>query len=235
MSPKITIICDRCGKPFERWPSHVHEDQPNYCSPKCQNAARRERVTVTCQTCGEEFELAPSRIRESGNYCSPECAYEARRLHLGEPPFCACGCGQPVTSTRHGEWCKYIHGHSFRGRHHSSETRKKLSEIGLQMSQERSERIRGENNPVWRGGHRDVYFQERKEAGWNWWQARKMRESLISKCGHVCERCRATDVDLELHHIDHDLFNNDPENFQLLCRGCHAKVTAEFVAAENAS
>ncbi len=239
--PKINLTCcnPECDNSVERWPSRLAESRIVYCSRECQEAARRKRVMVTCEYCGTAFELVPSRVSDNGNYCCPEHFYaaqeEQRAKELGPPPLCACGCGNLIESTRHGEWCQYIHGHNWRGREHSAEAREKMSKAGLEQSQERSKRVRGENNPMWRGGHREVYFQERKEAGWNWWQAKKMRDKLIAERGHTCQYCGDTNVDLELHHVDHDLFHNTPDNFQLLCRPCHVITTAEFIAAEQAS
>lgn len=41
----------------------------------------------------------------------------------------------------------------------------------------------------------------------------------------VCAVCGNEDVDiLEVHHIDCDHFNNDPDNLIILCANHHAKV-----------
>jgi len=232
--PKVKVRCENCGCITEKWPSQLRRAKHVYCSPGCQQEARRKRIQVVCETCGKTFERVPSQIKEDGNYCSPACAYEARCLDLGEAPLCACGCGQQVTGKRRGQWCLYLHGHSFRGKHHTEETRKELSKIGLQMSHERAERIRGDKNPVWRGGgrHQD-YDHEKQASGFNWWQRQKTRERLITERGHQCETCDATTKPLELHHIDHDISHNKDDNLILVCRSCQMKATAEFVKVEH--
>lgn len=229
------VKCDFCGIEIERSLSRLKSSKNHYCCPEHQRLGRRKRVYLTCDNCGKVFERALSRIHDTGNYCSVKCVYEARKIIFREPPLCRCGCGQPVKSTRNGEWCKYIHGHNFRGKKHTTETREKIRQSALCQSERRAEHIRGENNPMWRGGHRAVYAQECKEAGWNWWHAKKMKKALVSERGHKCERCGATDIDLELHHIDHNLSHNQPDNFQLLCHSCHVKITYEFIQTETTS
>lgn len=39
-----------------------------------------------------------------------------------------------------------------------------------------------------------------------------------------CERCGATDVRIEVHHIDKDWRNNNPDNLQVLCSQCHRHI-----------
>ena len=50
---------------------------------------------------------------------------------------------------------------------------------------------------------------------------------LIKLRGHKCELCLNIDwlgrpIPLELHHLNGDRTNNQPENLQLLCCNCHA-------------
>lgn len=39
--------------------------------------------------------------------------------------------------------------------------------------------------------------------------------------GPACERCGATENGLHVHHRDHNITNNAPENLETLCVGCH--------------
>jgi methionyl-tRNA synthetase len=127
----------------------------------------------------------------------------------------------------------YLHGHNFRGQTHSSETKERLRKIALEQSEERSERMKGENNPMWRDGHREKYNKERLDSGFNSYQRRKTRKRLIKERGRQCERCETTADPLELHHIDHDLYHNNDDNLLLVCRSCQMKYTAEFIAAQR--
>ena len=42
-------------------------------------------------------------------------------------PLCGCGCGQ-FTNFRKGKFNRFIHGHSRRGKHHTIEAKRKVSE-----------------------------------------------------------------------------------------------------------
>jgi len=52
----------------------------------------------------------------------------------------------------------------------------------------------------------------------------KVRGEKIEAIG-ACEKCGARGIDrFELHHIDFDRTNNDPDNFMLVCPSCHKKL-----------
>jgi len=38
-----------------------------------------------------------------------------------------------------------------------------------------------------------------------------------------CEECGAIDIRLDVHHIDHNKSNNNPDNLRMLCVRCHAR------------
>jgi len=236
---KIRLRCCNpdCNNTVERWPSRLEHSRIVYCSIECQAVGRQKRETVTCEYCGKQFERLPFRVNENGNYCCREhwhaALHEESVKDLGPRPVCACGCGEYVESTRHGKWCQYIHGHNYRGHKHPESVREKMREAALARREAQAERIRGPNNPMWRGGREQVYQDERKNAGWNSWHADKMRSKLIAERGNCCERCGKDNIKLELHHIDHNLAHNAPDNFQLLCRDCHAKITYEFIEQER--
>ena len=61
-------------------------------------------------------------------------------------------------------------------------------------------------------------------------QSNKVRKKLLDEGykEHRCECCQLTEwlnepIPLELHHRDDNRFNNELNNFQLLCPNCHAK------------
>lgn len=60
-------------------------------------------------------------------------------------------------------------------------------------------------------------------------QSNKVRKKLLKENikEYKCERCGLSSwlgqpIPLELHHIDGNKFNNNIDNFQLLCPNCHA-------------
>ncbi len=144
---------------------------------------------------------------------------------------CKCGCGQTLLKY-HLKWGyerKYICGHQRRGKKHSKETRKKISEAksgcvvwnkgkkglqvawnkGIPCSEETKRKIseaqKGEKNHNWKGGtannSRDI--------------ARKIYQDH-----HKMTLFREVDV----HHIDHDPFNNEISNLQAIWHGDHTKL-----------
>lgn len=68
----------------------------------------------------------------------------------------------------------------------------------------------GENNPNWKGGK--VGSQQHTRTAYRTYRKQ-------------CAICNCTDEDiLEVHHIDLNHLNNDPDNLIILCANHHAKV-----------
>ena len=221
---QLDLTCPVCGKSFQRPSYRIKEGQKSYCSPACQNKGRQITVKVFCATCGKEFAINPSRVRDTFNFCSPECFYESRKISYGEAPLCACGCGLPVTRDFGGTWHKFIHGHNFTGKKHSSETRVKLSQAAKRRSAEQSQRIRGEKNPHFRHGK----TKEINEQRLNWWDNKPIRKEVIARDNNTCQSCFKEFFfsELHVHHIDLDVTNNNLSNLMTLCRWCHARLHA---------
>ena len=224
---QLDLTCPVCGKSFQRPSYRIKEGQKSYCSPSCQNKGRQITVEIICDYCGKMFTTTPSRIRDTFNFCSPECFYESRKISYGEAPLCACGCGLPVTRKFGGTWHKFIHGHNFTGKKHSSETRVKLSQAAKRRSAEYGQ-WRLEDNPMWRGGRKHLHDVERTASGFNSYQRRKTKARLIIERGNFCERCKRTGIPLELHHIDHNLFHNTDDNLLVVCSSCNNLFTIEL-------
>jgi len=54
-----------------------------------------------------------------------------------------------------------------------------------------------------------------------------IRNQLLVKRGHKCERCKRTEwegeqIKIEMHHVDGNNKNNEESNLQLLCPNCHS-------------
>lgn len=222
---KLDLICPVCGKTYQRPAYRMKEGQKSYCSPSCQFKGRQINVILSCATCGKEFKINPSRIRDTFNFCSPECFYESRKLDYGEAPLCACGCGLPVTRKFGGNWHKFVHGHNFVGMQHTDEARVKMSKAAQEQSIERSQRIRGEKNPNFKHGKTNEINKQRL----NWWQNGPIRKTTIARDNNTCLSClkQFPFSTLHVHHIDHDVTNNNPANLKTLCRWCHAKLHGE--------
>ena len=92
------------------------------------------------------------------------------------------------------------------------EIRKKISLSVLKLG------MKGEKHPHWKGGLHLPYVQD--------WTM-DLKESIRKRDKYTCQLCctkqSALKEKLNVHHIDYDKTNCDPDNLISLCRSCHAK------------
>lgn len=72
----MKVICEYCGKEFNKPPCHVKRVNHVYCSKECYDKAQQIYPDVTCKVCGKRFR-AKNHSRHST--CSKECQREARK------------------------------------------------------------------------------------------------------------------------------------------------------------
>jgi HNH endonuclease len=95
--PKISTICQNCGKTFEKWPAAFRyaESQGTtikFCSHACIGEARtkgmigakkRRGETLTCEVCNSLFYRPQSMIAEGkSRFCSEPCRLRAHELRM---------------------------------------------------------------------------------------------------------------------------------------------------------
>ena len=73
---------------------------------------------------------------------------------------------------------------------------------------------------LWSKGHRQKDWSEYSGIS-------RVKVNLLKERGHQCEKCKEKtwqdeQIPIELHHIDGNRTNNEPENLSLLCCNCHA-------------
>lgn len=98
---------------------------------------------------------------------------------------------------------------ALRGRKVGESTRAKLREA-----------FRGSKSPLWKGGvSREIY-----PSGWT----NSLRESIRERDEYICQECGLHQDELtgrfkkhDIHHIDYNKDNLDPNNLLTLCRSCH--------------
>ncbi len=95
---------------------------------------------------------------------------------------------------------------SFFGKHHSEETKRKLSD-----SQ------RGENSSNWHGG---ISFEPYSK---EW--TKTLKKAIRERDGYTCRICGYY-PSFDCHHIDYDKKNCDPKNLITLCNKCHTKTNS---------
>ncbi len=137
-----------------------------------------------------------------------------------QAPLCACGCGQAVTSHRRGQWCHFLHGHNYQGKHHTPEERARMSLVDKARPLHVGNFQPGPANPMFKDG----LTPEREKHRPNWWYRGKLREQILERDGRACVLCGSTNR-LHVHHIDGNCGNNDSDNLQAICASCHWQVS----------
>lgn len=191
----MKVKCQQCGREIWVRPSALKEGRGKYCSRKCLGLANRSRVTRKCKWCEKEFWTYLSMAKKGcGKYCSNKCFEKWRRSRRVERTCVIC---------------------------------KKVFEIHLCMIRKgggiccsRSCAAilrRGKGNGRWIDGR--SFFPYGPE--FNRFLKKKIRE----KYENICQKCKNkfTRSFLEVHHLDHDKFNNTLKNLILWCKSCHAR------------
>jgi len=104
-------------------------------------------------------------------------------------------------------------GKAHKGMKHSKETRKKISNA----LEGKPKAIRGEKHHCWRGGISNNPYP----IDWSI----TLRRSIRERDRYVCQICSSSQGDIahNVHHIDYDKQNCNPDNLITLCQGCHTK------------
>lgn len=101
---------------------------------------------------------------------------------------------------------KYGPDNHWYGKKHTEEAREIISK-----------KLSGKNNPAWRGGVATLPYGPEF--------TKKFKRMIRDRDNHTCQRCGITRKELgrtlEVHHIDHDKFNNDPTNLATVCGSCN--------------
>lgn len=98
------------------------------------------------------------------------------------------------------------HNRGMLGKKHTKEWKNKMSE-----------RNKGNKNPAWLGG---ISF-EPYSIDWT----KTLRRSIRERDYYTCQICKEPQKDeaLNVHHIDYNKKNCDPNNLITLCNSCHQK------------
>lgn len=214
--PKVSLICESCGKEFERYPSDIREGTKHFfCSADCRKAYYKgDKVLRVCKQCGKEFYVYRSAIEKSnasGNFCCRGCYNEHQKTLTGS---------KNNHCTKVNRKCDYC------GKEISViPSRLRMYEHSFCSVKCRSmfmaERMAGEKNPQWKGGSSSYRgnFDEVK------------RESFGGV--QFCAICGTT-KDIHIHHIiPYRLTqDNSVDNLIPLCRKHHKtieSVTLKFI------
>ena len=108
-------------------------------------------------------------------------------------------------------------GNTFYGKHHTEESRKKMSE-------KRRDDV-GEKSHNWKGGLSlepyPIIFNNR------------LKEHIRNKYNRTCFLCYKSETEmkekLHIHHIDYNKKNNSEDNLVALCTSCHLKTNGDRI------
>ena len=93
-------------------------------------------------------------------------------------------------------------GNPMFGRKHSEDTKEKISAWA------RTNQF-GENNPNWNGGKSFEPYSPTFN--------KKLKEQIKQRDNYKCRECGLTGKYLQVHHIDYQKWNNNPDNLITLC------------------
>jgi hypothetical protein len=80
-------------------------------------------------------------------------------------------------------------------------------------NKKRSESLRGKNSPFWKGG------KSFEEYSFDWTET--LKRSIRERDNYICRLCLG--YVNEVHHIDYNKKNCNPNNLIVLCHNCHIK------------
>jgi 5-methylcytosine-specific restriction endonuclease McrA len=115
---------------------------------------------------------------------------------------------------------------SFYGKKHSKETKALMSKLhkGIHFSEETKRKIseskKGEKHPLWKGGISFLPYS----LDWT----KTLKRSIRERDKYTCQICSSQQGDraFDVHHIDYNKLNSNPDNLITLCRSCHMKTNS---------
>jgi len=229
-------ICKFCNNEFEICPCFIKNGGGSYCSMECRNEAmkgrklsketkikmseahkqiwknkpyraREEKIKVVCgySECNKIFETPIKRLKQGrGKFCSRRCLVldtASRRDSKIDVECLLCQKNMRIWPYQLNEDEKYF-----------------CSKICSNKFNAKC----GEDNHLWRGG---ISFEPYSQDWTN-----DLRDVIRKRDSFICQECGIHQEELcgmfkklDVHHIDYDKKNCNPDNLITLCRSCHAK------------
>ena len=200
--PPVTYCCAHCKKPVVQTAAdYMKQNRQSrsgqlFCGKKCAAAVKIGNEFPRCRDCGACVG-AYGRVR-----CAPcrvvqlqakKAASEARRSTQ------CVRCGVIFASAWKAGFQSYCGKDCADGAH--------------------ADRMLGAANPNWRGEAAKWRTRTQPHSRHTF---RYARIATLARDRHMCQLCGLT-TDLEVHHVDHDPFNNAWSNLLTLCRPCHMR------------
>ena len=199
-------------------------------------------MTKKCLNCGITFKKKVNfsvKYWKERKYCSKKCSDEFTLYKQGQinpnkgkkrPEFS--GDKHPFYGKHHTKEAIENNKQKHLGKKTSQKTKDKISiiakkkgfgkwMIGKKLSQEsikkRTEKCSGENHYNWQGGISKLPYTI------DWTST--LKRSIRERDNYVCKLCNKIqeDIAFDVHHIDYNKENCNPNNLITLCKSCHMK------------
>lgn len=219
-----TVFCANCGKEFE-----PRNKRHKFCCVTCKKkyqTANAPVVTATCEHCGKEFTYK-KYSKNPVRFCSQACGTS----HIVPTKVCTCvDCGVTFefvgrTTKKRCDTCRKKHLSKL-----VMESRVRMNPsvrmgIGSGGGQNIHTYEEGSDKAIQRdrknARRRERYAEHRevKQAEENYRSAVITGNDSCSVCGYNRHQ-----EALQVHHIDRDRTNKDPNNLVIICANCHSYI-----------
>ena len=178
---------------------------------------KKSTIKAKCDNCEKQICLIPYQVKTfKHHFCDSKC--------FGE--FFSSENNQFFNKTHTAETKKMIgnktqiwlgkNGHSLKNKHHSTSTRKKMSEA-------KKGKYLGKDNPNWKGGTSKREFKKAYGVTVSQWD--RLTTKIRKRDNYICQYCGERNA-IQVHHIlpRRIEIDNHPDNLITLCNKCHPKV-----------
>lgn len=139
---KKEFTCKRCKNLFTAYERKSHPKPPQYCSKGCASIDKQKRVRRICDNCKKDFYITKFQIKiRPAKFCSHQCAKQKQRDKLPVDKIIALY-NQGKTIYEIGKIFD-VHGATIQYRLKNNNVKRRSA----------SERVKGENNPMYGKRH----------------------------------------------------------------------------------